>query len=87
MAYFKAPVRIPTLQESAERLNRLPDDIRLIREQEGLGLTQLARTYCVPKSCLHSWETGKSTPREPLTILSLMSWADKLRAQQEKPAS
>jgi DNA-binding transcriptional regulator YiaG len=68
-------------------LNKLPDDIRLIREKEGLGLTQLARTCCVPKSCMHSWGKGESTPREPLTILSLMAWADEIRAQQEKPAS
>jgi DNA-binding transcriptional regulator YiaG len=87
MANYKAPVSIPTLKASLDRLSKLPEDIKLIREKEGLGLTQLARTCCVPKSCLHSWEKGESTPREPLTILSLMAWADKIRARQEKVAS
>lgn len=79
MAYLKPPVRIPTLQESLDRLNKLPDDIKLIREKEGLGLNQLARTCSVPKSCLWSWENGESLPREPLTVMSLMAWADRLR--------
>jgi DNA-binding transcriptional regulator YiaG len=87
MAYYKVPVRIPTLQESADRLNKLPDDIRLIREKEGLGLTQLARTCCVSKRSMWLWERGDCLPREPLTAVSLMAWADRIRAQQEKPAS
>ena len=79
MAHVKTPVRIPTLQKSLERLNQLPEDIRLIREREGLGLIQLARTFSVPKSCLWSWEQGESVPKEPLTIMALMAWADDLR--------
>lgn len=79
MAYYKAPVIIPTLQESLTRLNQLPDDIKLIREKEGLGLIQLARTLGVSKSCVFDWEKGESVPREPLTVMSLMAWADRLR--------
>ncbi len=81
-AYYQAPVKNPVLQESLARLNQLPEDIKLIREKEGLGLTQFARTFGVSKPCAWSWEKGKSVPREPLTVMSLMAWADKLREEE-----
>ena len=76
---YQAPVAIPTLEESLQRLRQLPEDIKLIREREGLGLTQFARTLGVCKSCMWYWEKGIHTPREPLVIMSLLSWADRLR--------
>jgi DNA-binding transcriptional regulator YiaG len=76
---YQSPIVIPTLAESLKRLRQLPEDIKLIREREGLGLTQMARTMGVSKPCMWYWETGKRTPREPLVILSVMAWADRLR--------
>jgi DNA-binding transcriptional regulator YiaG len=80
---YKPAVKIPTLRESLNRLNKLPDDIKLIQEKEGLGLVQLARTFGVVKSCIFRWRRGDSTPREPLTALSIMTWADKLRSGED----
>jgi DNA-binding transcriptional regulator YiaG len=75
----RAPVLVPTLQVSLERLSRLPEDIKFIREKEGLGLTQMAHTFGVTKQGLWNWETGKRLPEEPLILLSIMKWADTLR--------
>jgi DNA-binding transcriptional regulator YiaG len=80
---YKPGVKIPTLRESLDRLNKLPDDIKLIQEKEGLGLIQLARTFGVCKSCAFRWRRGDSIPREPLTALCIMSWGDKLRKAEQ----
>lgn len=79
MGKKKEPVPIPVLEEAASRLRQLPEDIKLIQEKEGLGLTQLARTFDVCKSCMWYWRKGEHTPREPLAIMCLILWADKLR--------
>ena len=77
------PVKVPTLQESLSRVIRLPEDIKLIREKEGLGLTQMARSLGVTKECLWYWQTGKHVPREPLIVLILITWGEKLRNQAQ----
>jgi len=79
MAY-KRPVTIPTLDESMTRLLRLPEDIKFIREKEKLGQTQLARSLGVDRMAVYYWERGEHIPEDPLTLLSLTSWADKLRS-------
>jgi hypothetical protein len=78
----KDPISIPVLEESFKRLRQIPDDIKLIQEKEKLGLTQFARTFDVSKSCVWYWRKGIHTPREPLAILCLIFWADKLRNGQ-----
>jgi DNA-binding transcriptional regulator YiaG len=70
---------MPTIAESTSRLLRLPDDIKLIREKENIGLTQLARSLGVSKVEVWHWQKGNRIPREPLILLGIMSWADKLR--------
>ena len=77
---YKPPVAIPTLDESMTRLSRLPEDIKFIREKERLGRTQLARSLGVTPMAVFYWESGQRTPEEPLILLSLTSWADKLRS-------
>lgn len=72
-------VPIPTLKEAVSRLSQLPEDIRLIQEREGIGLTQLARSLRVSKGAVWHWRKGDRTPREPLILLALLTWADKLR--------
>lgn len=78
MAYQEV-VKIPTIEESLSRLLQLPEDIKLIREKEKLGLTQFARTFGVNKSTAWRWQTGKRTPEEPLVLFGITSWADRLR--------
>lgn len=71
-------VKPPTLHESLDLLLRIPADIKLIREKEGIGLVALARSFRVSKEALWSWQKGHSLPKEPLTILCLTSWAKEL---------
>jgi DNA-binding transcriptional regulator YiaG len=78
----KPPVPIPTMDESLNRLTRLPEDIRLIRDREKLGTTQLARSLGVTPRAVYYWEKGERTPEEPLVLLSLTSWADRLRERK-----
>jgi len=74
------PVDIPTLEESLNRLSHLPEDIKLIREREKLGQTQLARSLGVTPRAIIYWERGQRTPEEPLILLSLSLWAERLRS-------
>ncbi len=79
MAY-KTPVKVPTLDESVTRLVGLPEGIKLIREKEGLSYGHLARSLGVSKTEVWHWEHGNRMPREPLVLLSLLSWSDRLKA-------
>lgn len=78
MAY-RIPVTIPTLDESLAKLNKLPEDIKLIREKEGINHSQLARCVGISRTEIWHWEKGTRVPREPLVLLGLMSWAERLR--------
>lgn len=73
------PVTIPTLHDSLNRLMELPDDIKMIRDREKIGLTALAHALGVSKVQLWHWEKGHNTPREPLILISLIAWADSLK--------
>ncbi|MBA7603996.1 hypothetical protein ES703_11114 [subsurface metagenome] len=75
----RMPVTIPTLHNSLSRLMELPDDIKLIRNREKIGLTALAHALSVSKVQLWHWQKGHNYPREPLILLSLISWADSLK--------
>jgi DNA-binding transcriptional regulator YiaG len=67
------------MDETLARLMRLPEDIKLIREKEGLKRTQLAHAFGVSRVAVWGWETGKRIPEEPLIVLGIMSWAERLR--------
>lgn len=86
MMAYKLPVVIPTLDESLTRLSQLPEDIRFIREKEGLGRTQLARSLGVTPMAVYYWEKGERIPEEPLILLSLTAWADRLRNKEKENA-
>jgi DNA-binding transcriptional regulator YiaG len=79
MAY-RQPVKIPTLEESLVRMTKLPEDITLIREKGGLNRSQLARALGVSRIQVWQWEKGNNAPREPIIVLSILAWADRLRA-------
>ena len=70
---------VPTLQESLAQLRGFPDDIRLIRQRTGLGLSGLGRSLGVSKVAVWRWQKGERVPREPLIMLSLLAWAKRLR--------
>jgi DNA-binding transcriptional regulator YiaG len=72
-------VIVPTIDESLARLLKLPEDIKLIREKEGLGHSAFARSLGISRVQLWYWEKGKSLPKEPLILLGLMSWAERFR--------
>jgi DNA-binding transcriptional regulator YiaG len=76
---IRAPVKVPTLDESISRVMKLPEDITLIRERVGINRSQLARILGVSRVEVSHWEKGTRAPREPLIVLSLISWADLLR--------
>jgi len=76
---IETPVAIPSLHNSLNELRGIPDDLRLIRSRTGLGLTRLARTLGVSKQALWCWQRGESTPKEPLVVLVIKSWARELR--------
>lgn len=80
----RMPVVIPTLHDSLNRLMSLPDDIKLIRDREKIGLTALAHALSVSKVQLWHWQKGHNTPREPLILISLIAWADSLKNNGEK---
>jgi DNA-binding transcriptional regulator YiaG len=75
----KPLITIPTLTEASDRINRLPEDIRFIREKEKLRQTQLARFLGVTPMAVYYWERGERIPEEPIILLGLTIWADKLR--------
>jgi DNA-binding transcriptional regulator YiaG len=79
---YRGPVPIPTLDESIRRITHLPSDIRLIREREDLGLTQLARSLGVSKVSVWNWQEGKTLPEEPVVLIGLLTWADRLRGSK-----
>ena len=79
----QATVKVPTLDRSLSRVLGLPEDIKFIREKEGLSIGQLARILGVSKTEVWHWEKGNRMPKEPLIWLGLMDWAEELR----KPAS
>ena len=80
----RMPVTIPTLHHSLKRLMDLPDDIKLIRDREKIGLTALAHALGVSKVQLWHWQKGHNTPREPLILISLIAWADSLKNNGEE---
>lgn len=69
----------PTLSDSLSCVLNLPADIRLIRDRERIGLTELARIFRVSKQSAWNWEQGLSLPSEPIITLAIISWAKKLR--------
>jgi len=78
---------IPTMKESLRRLNSLHLDIKLIREKDNIGLSQLARTLGIDKKALWLWQKGKMAPRDPFILLCIITWADKIRAREQKEQS
>jgi DNA-binding transcriptional regulator YiaG len=72
--------KVPTLDKSLSQLLNLPEDIRLIQEREGLSCGQLAQRLGVSKTEVWHWGKGHRLPKEPLVLLSLLSWAEELRA-------
>jgi len=83
MAY-QAPVQVPTstLDKALSRVTGLPQDIKLVREKEGLSYGQLARALGVSKTEVWNWEKGNRMPKEPLILMSLIEWAELLRASE-----
>jgi DNA-binding transcriptional regulator YiaG len=67
------------MDEALSRLTRLPDDLKFIREREGIGMTQLGHAFGVTRVAVWQWEKGKRTPEEPLILLGILTWADRLR--------
>ena len=78
---------IPTMRESLRRLNSLPLDIKLIREKDNIGFNQLARTLGVSTTEIWYWQKGKKKPRDPFILLCIITWADKIRAREQKEQS
>lgn len=78
----KMPVVIPTLRESLDQLVQLPEDIRLIRKEENLGFKQLAQSFGVSKVSLYYWQLGIKMPREPLIVLCIIAWAERIKERQ-----
>jgi DNA-binding transcriptional regulator YiaG len=79
MAQTVVAVKVPTLDRSLSRILGLPEDIKLIREKEGLSIGRLALILGVSKTEVWHWEKGNRMPKEPLIWLSLMDWAANLR--------
>ena len=79
MAQTAVVVKVPTLDRSLSRILGLPEDIKFIREKEGLSIGQLALILGVSKTEVWHWEKGNRMPKEPLIWLSLMDWATDLR--------
>lgn len=77
------PLLVPTMSEALTQLRALPDDLRVIQNHTGLGLTALGRSLGVTKQQVWEWKHRISAPREPLITLCIMSWAKRLRAQDE----
>ena len=74
-----AKVPTPTLDKALSQINGLPQDIKFIRKMEGLSIGRLALILGVSKTEVWHWERGNRMPKEPLILLSLIQWADKLR--------
>ena len=79
MMALKAPVIVPTREKALERIIKLPEDIKFIRERNDLSYGQLAATLGVTKQAVFNWEKGLRSPEEPLIWLSFIMWADSLR--------
>jgi DNA-binding transcriptional regulator YiaG len=79
MKRHQEPMPIPTLDDSLSRVKRLAEDIKLIREKEGIKRSQLARALGVSRVEVWHWEKGNRMPRDPLITICLLSWGDKLR--------
>ena len=71
---------VAPLCEASARVVGLARDIRTIR-QAGVKEVELARVLGVTPRAIQLWQRGRLYPRDPMVFLSIMFWADELRAQ------
>lgn len=76
---------IPTIRDGLLYLsNGFQKDINTILETEHVTVSDLARSINADRSTVSRWRSGHHVPREPLTLLSLRLWAERLREERKQ---
>ncbi|BAZ96703.1 hypothetical protein DEHALATV1_0075 [Dehalococcoides mccartyi] len=74
------PFVLTTVGEAITELELFKDDVKVVLEYYKRSPAAMAKVVGVNRRKIHDWLSGRSYPREPITLLSIMKCADKIRA-------
>ena len=75
-------VAVPGGAEAVAAAFNLKNDIELILDS-GITAACFARTMGVSSWTVWAWRHGRCAPREPMIVLSIKGWAERLRESTE----